>query len=96
MNLQFARVALVGKYHESPTDSAVAATRELMEKIGAFMQQQGCQVHLESHTAASTGLTHFPVLDIAGIGADCDVCVVVGGDGTMLGVSRQLAHMAHR
>ena len=91
MNLQFARVALVGKYHESPTDSAVAATRELMEKIGAFMQQQGCQVHLESHTAASTGLTHFPVLDIAGIGADCDVCVVVGGDGTMLGVSRQLA-----
>ncbi|MBS0300764.1 MAG: NAD(+) kinase, partial [Proteobacteria bacterium] len=84
MNLQFARVALVGKYHESPTDSAVVATRELMEKIGAFMQQQGCLVHLEERTAASTGLSHFPVLDIAGIGAGCDVCVVVGGDGTML------------
>jgi len=28
---------------------------------------------------------------VAGIGSACDVCVVVGGDGTMLGIGRQLA-----
>ena len=44
-------VALVGKYQSSPADAATAMTRELMEEIGAFLQQQGCQVHLEEHTA---------------------------------------------
>jgi NAD+ kinase len=33
----------------------------------------------------------YPVLDVAGIGAQCDVGLVVGGDGTMLGIGRQLA-----
>jgi NAD kinase len=28
--------------------------------------------------------------------ARCDLCLVVGGDGTMLGIGRQLAAMARR
>ena len=32
-----------------------------------------------------------PGRPVAGIGAECDVAVVVGGDGTMLGIGRQLA-----
>jgi NAD+ kinase len=31
------------------------------------------------------------VLDVAAVGAHCDLALVVGGDGTMLGIGRQLA-----
>lgn len=37
------------------------------------------------------GLTDYPVLNVAQIGARCDLGLVVGGDGTMLGIGRQLA-----
>ena len=30
-------------------------------------------------------------MDVAAIGTSCDVCVVVGGDGTMLGIGRKMA-----
>ncbi|MBN9405010.1 MAG: NAD kinase [Burkholderiales bacterium] len=91
MALKFTRVALVGKYQDASSASAAQPARELMTEIGTFLQQQGCQVSLEDRTAASTGLTQFQALDLAGIGAQCELCVVVGGDGTMLGVGRELA-----
>ena len=39
------------------------------------------------------GITGYPVHDVAGIGAHCDLALVVGGDGTMLGIGRKLAHL---
>lgn len=91
MSPKFARVALVGKYQETVTGTTVEAARELMGEIAGFLQAQGCAVQVEQRTATTTGLTTFPKIDIVGIGKGCDLCVVVGGDGTMLGVSRQLA-----
>ena len=91
MNLKFQRVALVGKYQDAASSLAVPPARELMTEIGQFLQQQGCQVSLEERTADTTGLTQFPTLDLAAIGHRCELCVVVGGDGTMLGVGRELA-----
>ena len=52
---------------------------------------QGCEVVLEVDTATNIGLTNYTTMDVAGIGAHCDLCLVVGGDGTMLGIGRQLA-----
>lgn len=46
---------------------------------------------LAERTAHSTGLDQYPALDVATIGNECDLAVVVGGDGTMLGIGRQLA-----
>jgi NAD+ kinase len=37
------------------------------------------------------GLTGYPLLKLEEIGAQCDLALVVGGDGTMLGIGRQLA-----
>jgi NAD+ kinase len=37
------------------------------------------------------GLNRYTTMDVAAIGASCDLCLVVGGDGTMLGIGRQLA-----
>jgi NAD+ kinase len=48
-------------------------------------------VVLAERTAEATGLRDNPARDVAGIGAECDLAVVVGGDGTMLGIGRQLA-----
>lgn len=84
MKSQFRHVALIGKYHAQGSRSA-------LEDIAHFLGTQGCDVAIEQDTASNTGLTRFPTLDAAGIGAQCDLALVVGGDGTMLGIGRQLA-----
>ncbi|WP_397408204.1 NAD kinase [Polaromonas sp.] len=84
MKSQFRHVALIGKYHAQGSRSA-------LEEIAHFLHAQGCEVTLEKDTASNTGLTQYPVLDVAGVGAHCDLALVVGGDGTMLGIGRQLA-----
>jgi NAD+ kinase len=84
MKSQFRHVALIGKYHAQGSRSA-------LEDIANFLGTQGCDVAIEQDTASNTGLTQFPTLDAAGIGAHCDLALVVGGDGTMLGIGRRLA-----
>ncbi len=84
MKLQFRHVALIGKYQAQGSRSA-------LESIAHFLSAQGCDVAIEQATANNTGLTQYPILDVAGIGAHCDLGLVVGGDGTMLGIGRLLA-----
>lgn len=84
MKSQFRHVALVGKYHAQGSRSA-------LESIALFLNAQGCEVAIEKDTASNTGLTQYPILDVKGIGAHCDLALVVGGDGTMLGIGRLLA-----
>ena len=84
MKSQFRHVALVGKYHAQGSRSA-------LENIALFLNAQGCDVAIEKDTASNTGLTQYPILDVAAMGAQCDLVLVVGGDGTMLGIGRLLA-----
>lgn len=91
MDPQFRQVALIGKYHAAVSQAAAALTRSALEDIAQFLGERGCEVVVERETAASTGLSGFNALDLATIGAQCDLALVVGGDGTMLGVGRQLA-----
>ena len=46
---------------------------------------------LEQDTAEHLGLSLYPTLKMADIGKQCDLGVVIGGDGTMLGIGRQVA-----
>jgi len=75
---------IVGKYH-------APGSRKAVDEIAHFLQDEGCVVSLEEQTALNTGLASFPALSVAAIGAQCDLALVVGGDGTMLGIGRQLA-----
>jgi NAD+ kinase len=84
MKSQFRHVALVGKFQAQGSRSA-------LEHIAHFLGTKGCEVAIEHDTASNTGLTQFPTLDAAAIGAQCDLALVVGGDGTMLGIGRRLA-----
>jgi NAD+ kinase len=84
MARRFQHAALVGKYQAD-------GIRPLLQEIAHFLVGQGLEVSFEHHTAASTGVTDFDALTIDQIGQQCDLAVVVGGDGTMLGIARELA-----
>jgi NAD+ kinase len=84
MKSRFRHVALIGKYQAQ-------GIRPVLDEIAQFMLSQGAEVSLECDTALNTGLTDHPTLDLHGLGAACDLAVVVGGDGTMLHFARELA-----
>ena len=46
---------------------------------------------IERDTATHAGIAGYATLDVPAIGEQCDLGLVVGGDGTMLGIGRQLA-----
>ncbi|MBW8846182.1 MAG: NAD kinase [Burkholderiales bacterium] len=81
---RFRHVAIVGK-HQAP------GIRSVLEEIAQFLCSQGLDVSLEAETALNTGLTGYDALSHDELGKACDLAVVVGGDGTMLGFAREMA-----
>ncbi|GAB3356484.1 MULTISPECIES: NAD kinase [Giesbergeria] len=91
MKSRFEHIALVGKY-QSPTSGVMAEhARKTLEGIALFLRSQGCTVSLEAQTAAHMDMPGYPALDVDEIGHQCDLGLVVGGDGTMLSIGRQVA-----
>ncbi len=84
MGRRFHHAALVGKYQAD-------GIRPLLEEIAQFLVRQGLEVSFEQQTAQNTGVTDYDALNPEQIGARCDLAVVVGGDGTMLGFAREVA-----
>ncbi len=84
MTSRFRHVALVGKYQAQ-------GMRGVLLEIAQFLERFGLDVSLEQQTALNTGITDYGALGVTEVGRDCDLVVVVGGDGTMLGIARQLA-----
>ncbi|TKC91080.1 NAD kinase [Trinickia terrae] len=81
---QFKTVALVGR-------SNTPAISEPLMALAACIAKRGLEVVFEAETASDIGVSGYPALTPAEIGARADVAVVLGGDGTMLGIGRQLA-----
>jgi len=84
MALAFKTLALIGRYKGRD----VAAP---LQRLGRFLVEQGCSVVVERETAADSGLDGFPVADFAALGAQANLAVVLGGDGSMLSAARALA-----
>ncbi len=91
MKSQFRQVALVGKYNATSAGSAGTSPHHAIDAIGHFLMDQGCEVVLESDTALNMSLSGYTTMDVTAIGKTCDLCLVVGGDGTMMGIGRKLA-----
>lgn len=91
MNPKFQLVALIGKYQTLASGASVATSRGAIEAVANFLHAQGCEVVLEHDTALNMGLSGYQQLTVDQIGEQCDLCLVVGGDGTMLGIGRKLA-----
>jgi NAD+ kinase len=84
MPQRFRHVAIVGKYQAH-------GIRPVLEEIAQFLVGLGLEVSFDTTTAHSTGVTDYEALTPAEMGRRCDLGVVVGGDGTMLGIARELA-----
>jgi NAD+ kinase len=84
MPSRFRHAAIVGKYQ-------ARGIRALLEEIAQFLVAQGMDVSFERDTALATGVTGYEVVAAGALGEHCDLGVVVGGDGTMLGIAREVA-----
>ncbi|GAC1411411.1 MAG: NAD kinase [Burkholderiaceae bacterium] len=82
--LAYATVGLVGRY---PASGIAASLRD----VAAFVESSGRRVIYEAETARHVSTPGILVMCAADIGRHVDVAIVLGGDGTMLGVARQLA-----
>jgi NAD+ kinase len=91
MRSKFRHVALFGKYHTSSHGGALESSRRALDDVAQFLTRQGCDVVLDQETASHTGMNQYPVLEMTEIGKQCDLGLVIGGDGTMLGIGRQMA-----
>ncbi|MDB5748779.1 MAG: kinase [Massilia sp.] len=68
-----------------------AGIEEPVTKILAFLQAAGHRVVFETDTAAYLGIPGIEALTAGEIGERATLAIVMGGDGTMLGIARQLA-----
>ncbi|MCV2359623.1 MULTISPECIES: NAD kinase [Roseateles] len=84
MAKRFQHVAIVGKHQ-------ALGIRPILEEIAEFVTRQGLDVSLQQETALNTGMTNYDALSNEQLGAQCDLAIVVGGDGTMLGFAREMA-----
>ena len=91
MRSKFRHVALFGKYHTTTQGGALESSRRALDDVAQFLTRQGCEVVLDQETALHTGLNQYPMLKMTAIGSQCDLGLVIGGDGTMLGIGRQMA-----
>jgi len=91
MRSKFRHVALFGKYNTAAHGGALESSRRALDEVAQFLTRQSCDVVLDKETALHTGLSHYHVLEMDEIGTQCDLGLVIGGDGTMLGIGRQMA-----
>ncbi|MFM8575541.1 MAG: NAD kinase [Limnohabitans sp.] len=91
MKPQFRHVALFGRTHATVSGAALDSSRKVLEDVAHFLSRLGCEVVLDQATAQLTGLHGFSELPLDEIGKQCDLGIAIGGDGTMLGVGRQMA-----
>ncbi len=80
----FPTIAIIGKHGDT------TATAELTQ-LAEFLHERGHNVVFESETARDLGRPGPQAMTPEQIGANAQLAIVVGGDGTMLGIARQLA-----
>ena len=85
MKKAFQNVAIIGKYNASEMRDSILA-------MSAFLASEQINVFIEAATADHCNISGFVTLGMDEIGERADLAVVLGGDGTMLGVSRTLAN----
>lgn len=100
----FTHIAVIGKPSQkaqstrhnadNSADNAAecAAAARALSGVARCIAQEGFTVSIEQQSATQAGIqAGFHTLPLHQIAQQCDLAVVVGGDGTMLGAARQLA-----
>ncbi|WP_444933554.1 NAD(+) kinase [Microbulbifer sp. JTAC008] len=84
---EFQTIGLIGR---TESNSAITSLKRLM----AFLQEEGYTVVLEEGTADSVTSCGAEVSHKDRLGELCDLVIVVGGDGSLLGAARALARFS--
>lgn len=84
MKALFTTIGLIGKSHHRETNETIS---HLIE----FLTQQDYRVLVEENSAKELSLPNEQLASLTNIGEQCDLAIVVGGDGNMLGAARVLA-----
>jgi len=84
MQTPFHIVGLVGKYDNPGMHDSVC-------KLGEFLRGRGHEVVLASQTAERLNIRDCPHRNLHELAEESDVVAVLGGDGTMLSIARELA-----
>jgi len=87
----FHTVAIFAKQKVDETAHSVSEIRHALTQIADFLQSTGRRVVFGALTAGMFELNAYESMPLIEIGEVADVAIVVGGDGTMLGIARQLA-----
>ncbi|WP_395004598.1 NAD kinase [Undibacterium sp.] len=77
-------IAIIGKYN-------ALGMGDSLNELANFLSESGYAVIFDHESAQNLDLHSHPHMSIADIGRTADVAIVLGGDGTMLGIARQLA-----
>jgi NAD+ kinase len=80
-------IAVIGKYN------AIGMTEAILH-LAQFLQENSYRIVFEAESTKELNVENFEVLTVKEIGEQADVAIVIGGDGTMLGIARQLAPYA--
>lgn len=83
MSKPFETIALIGRYNSPEVGDSLL-------RLASFLQHRGHQVLVETRTATSANITSYPLASLDEIGAQADLAVVMGGDGTMLNIACSL------
>ncbi len=83
MTTKFRTIGLIGKPHHKGTNLT-------LKRLHHWLSMQGYQILVEERVAADLDIK-IDKVDLLEIGQRCDLAIVVGGDGNMLGAARVLA-----
>lgn len=83
MTKHFSSVGLIGKYGDPGISDTIHALHD-------FLRAHGLQVVLDTQTASILSGHNMETASREQIGRQCDLAIVVGGDGTLLDTARSL------
>jgi len=79
----FNTIGIIGKFRDASVGATISAVHELLI-------ERGCKVLLDEVSAMLLTELNIPIADRDEIGEQCDLVIVVGGDGTFLNAARSM------
>jgi len=87
MVMKFKKIAIIGKYPSSEESKDIH--NQLIQLI-THLNEKNIDLIIEEKTQKKINLDDFESMPLSAIGKHVDIAIIVGGDGTMLGVARTL------
>lgn len=84
MSSVYSTVGIIGRYND-PT------VHQTLTELGSFLHNKGIRVLLDESTAENLTDWEWETTTRQGLGEQCDLAIVVGGDGSLLNAARTLA-----